>query len=392
MGSNCGVGVKPRGYDPGAPGLYDSKVRQPTLQDVADSARVHRATASRALNPATRHLVNAETAERVERAAQSLGYRPNPIARSLKTARSSSIGLVIPDLTNPLFPPIARGVEDVLGAVGYNAWIVNTDNDAAREAAAVESMRSRNVEGFVFATARLEHPLLEQLAAAGSPMVLVNRRVARSDIPSVTADDATGVSLAMRHLVELGHEKIVHLAGPQDLSTGLNRLRAFRQALQDHGLDDAPERLVVCHSWTENAGAQAVNTLLDADVDFTAVLAGNDLLALGCYDALEERGLTCPDDVSVVGFNDMPFIDKLSPPLTTIRIPHYELGAEAARLLLEDLSEPRRHPRSVLLPPTLVARQSTAPPRRTAAARRLGRPAGGRRGDRQQPSPGRAAR
>lgn len=351
-------------------------MRQPTLRDVAESAGVHPATASRALNPETRHLVNDETAERVERAAQSLGYRPNPIARSLKTARSASIGLVIPDLTNPLFPPIARGVEDVLGAVGYNAWLVNTDNDPAREAAAVESMRNRNVEGFVFATARLDHPLLEQLAAEGSPIVLVNRRVARSDIPSVTADDATGVALAMAHLIELGHREIVHLAGPQDLSTGVARLRAFRQALQDHGLPDVPERLVVCRAWTEAAGERAVNDLLDAGVRFTAVLAGNDLLALGCYDALAEHGLSAPADVSVVGFNDMPFVDKLSPPLTTVRIPHYELGAEAARLLLEVLRQPRRHPRSILLPPTLIVRTSTARPGRGTATRRSGRATG----------------
>lgn len=340
---------------------YESPVRQPTLQDVADGAGVHRATASRALNPAARHLVNGETAERVERVAQSMGYRPNPVARSLKTARSASVGLLIPDLTNPLFPPIARGVEDVLGAVGYNAWIVNTDNDPGREIAAVESMRGRNVEGFVIATARLEHPLLEQLAAQHIPIVLVNRRTSRPDICSVTADDATGVQLAMKHLVDLGHREIVHLAGPQDLSTGVNRLRAFRQALQDHDLPDRPERLVVCRSWTEVAGADAIRGLLDAGVGFTAVLAGNDLLALGCYDALGERGLTCPDDVSVVGFNDMPFVDKLNPPLTTVRIPHYELGAEAARLLLEDLRQPQRHPRSVLLPLTLVVRRSTAP-------------------------------
>ncbi|GFJ92917.1 LacI family DNA-binding transcriptional regulator [Phytohabitans rumicis] len=325
-------------------------MRQPTLQDVADTAGVHRGTASRALNPATRHLVNADTADRVDRAARSLGYRPNPIARSLKTSRSASIGLVIPDLTNPLFPPIARGVEDVLGEVGYNAWIVNTDNDPAREAAAVESMRVRNVEGFVFATARLEHPLLAELVAAGNPVVLVNRRVTGPEIPSVTSDDATGVGLAVRHLVELGHEKIAHLAGPQDLSTGRGRLRAFRQALEDHGLPDEPARRIICPSWTEAAGAAALTQLLDSDVDFTAVLAGNDMLALGCYDVLAERGLSCPGDLSIVGFNDMPFIDKLSPPLTSVRIPHYELGAEAARLLLTEIQEPGRHPRSVLLP------------------------------------------
>jgi LacI family transcriptional regulator len=346
------------------PGVHAaSAVRRPTLKDVAGEAGVHPATASRALNPETRHLVNDETAQRVHRVADSLGYQPNPIARSLKTARSSSIGLVIPDLTNPLFPPIVRGVEDVLGGVGYNAWIVNTDNDAARETAAVESLQNRSVEGFVFATARLHHPLLERLAAGGTPTVLVNRRLAMSDIPSVTGDDAGGIAMAMRHLVDLGHRKIVHLAGPQDLSTGVNRLRAFRQALEDHGLENSPSRLKLCSAWAETAGAKAVTELLDDGVEFTAVVAGNDLLALGCYDALAERGLSCPGDISVVGFNDMPFVDKLSPPLTTVHIPHYEVGAEAAHLLLERLRAPNRPARSILLPLTLVNRQSTAPPR-----------------------------
>lgn len=336
--------------------------RRPTLRDVASAAGVHPATASRALNPGTRDLVNAQTAERVLRSAQSLGYRPNPQARSLKTARSATVGLVIPDLTNPLFPPIARGVEDVLSRDGYSAWIVNTDNDEAREAAAVESLRDRNVDGFIFATAKLQHPIATQIADQDTPVVLVNRRTGKGDIPSVTPDDAAGVTLAMRHLVELGHRKIVHLAGPQTLSTGVNRLRAYQHALADHGLEYLPDRVVVCDAFTEEAGSKALGSLLDSGVEFTAVLAGNDLLAVGCYDALEERGLSCPDDVSVVGFNDTQFMDKLRPPLTTVHIPHYDIGAEAARLLLEELHSPGRHPRSVLLPLSLIVRQSTAPP------------------------------
>jgi LacI family transcriptional regulator len=346
---------------------------------VADSAGVHPATASRALNPGTRRLVNAETAERVSQVADALGYRPNPIARSLKTARSGSVGLVIPDLTNPLFPPIVRGIEDVLGPAGYNAWIVNTDNDPDRELAQIDSLRGRHVEGLIVATARLEHPFLEGLVAAGLPLILVNRRMARGDVPSVTADDAAGVALAVRHLVELGHRRIAHLAGPQDTSTGRTRARAYRQALQDHGLPDDPRLTVECASWTEAAGARALRELLDAGAAITAVLAGNDLIALGCYDTLAERGARCPADLSVVGFNDMPYADKLNPPLTTVRIPHYAIGVEAAQLLLDRLRDPQRHTRSVLLPLTLVVRGSTAaapdtrPRTRRAAA---GRPAG----------------
>ncbi|MDQ1586032.1 MAG: LacI family transcriptional regulator, partial [Actinomycetota bacterium] len=337
-------------------------VRPPTLRDVALGAGVHPATASRALNPATRPLVNTETASRVLRVAESLGYRPNPIARSLKTSRSATVGLVIPDLTNPLFPPIVRGIEDVLGPAGYNAWLVNTDNDADREESLIDSLRSRQVEGLIVATARLQHPLLDRLHAEGVRMVLINRRTANADLPSVTGDDATGVATAVAHLADLGHRRIVHLAGPQNTSTGLVRHRAFLQALRDHGLDDDLGLVAQCASWSEEEGARALRELLDAGREFTAVIAGNDLLALGCYDVFAERGIECPRDLSVVGFNDMPFIDKLRPPLTSVRVPHYELGSEAARMLLEGLRSPTWQVRSVLLPLTLTRRQSTGPP------------------------------
>jgi LacI family transcriptional regulator len=338
------------------------RVSAPTLRDVAQMAGVHPATASRALNPQTRPLVNADTARKVLRAAESIGYQPNPIARSLKTARSSTVGLVIPDLTNPLFPPIVRGIEDVLAAVGYSAWIVNTDNDPAREETQVESLRSRQVEGLIIATARREHPLLVRLHRMGVRMVLVNRRVDGLELPSVTADDDAGISMAVTHLAALGHTRIAHLAGPQQTSTGVARARAFRHAVRDLGLDDDPALIVECGYWSETEGAQALRRLLDAGTTCTAVVAGNDLIALGCYDVFAERGMRCPDDLSVVGFNDMPFLDKMNPPLTTVSIPHYELGSEAGRLLLDTIDDPERVPRSVLLTPSLVVRASTAPP------------------------------
>jgi len=299
----------------------------------------------------------------VLRAAESIGYQPNPIARSLKTARTGTVGLVIPDLTNPLFPPIVRGIEDVLTPAGYNAWIVNTDNDPAREETQVESLRSRQVEGLIIATARREHPLLVRLHRLGVRMVLVNRRVDGLELPSVTADDDAGISMAVAHLAALGHRRIAHLAGPQQTSTGVARSRAFRYAVRDLGLADDPELVMECGYWSEAEGAQGLRRILDAGVEFTAVVAGNDLIALGCYDVFAERGMTCPDDMSVVGFNEMPFLDKMNPPLTTVSIPDYEIGSEAARLLLDTIDDPERHPRSVLLAPSLVVRASTAPPR-----------------------------
>lgn len=338
------------------------RMAAPTLRDVAQLAGVHPATASRALNPSTRPLVNADTARKVLRAAESIGYQPNPIARSLKTARTSTVGLVIPDLTNPLFPPIVRGIEDVLTPAGYSAWIVNTDNDLAREETQVESLRSRQVEGLIIATARRDHPLLVRLHQLGVKMVLVNRRVEGTDLPSVTADDDAGIGMAVAHLAGLGHRRIAHLAGPQITSTGVTRARAFRHAVRDHGLADDPSLIIECGYWSETAGALALRRMLDSGAEFTAVVAGNDLIALGCYDVFAERGLTCPDDMSVVGFNEMPFLDKMSPPLTTVSVPHYEIGSEAARMLLDTIDYPDRPARSVLLAPSLVIRASTAAP------------------------------
>ena len=335
-----------------------------TLRDVAEAAGVHPATASRALNPATRGLVNAETARRVIKVAESLGYRPNPIARGLKTAKSGSIGLVIPDLTNPLFPPIVRGIEEVLEAAGYSGLVVNTDNDPGRERIQIDSLRSRQVEGLIVATALLDHPLMDELAREGVKMVMVNRRPEGIDVPSITPDDATGIRLAVEHLAGLGHRRIAHLAGPENTSTGVARARAFRAAVRDLGLDDDPALVRDCGYWTEEAGAECLRELLDSGAEFTAVVAGNDLIALGCYDVFAEREIACPDDMSVVGFNDMPFLDKLRPPLTTIAIPHHQIGTEAARLLLDAIAEPHRPARSVLLPLSLTVRGSTAPPRR----------------------------
>lgn len=337
-------------------------VRNTTLRDVADGAGVHPATASRALNPATRGLVNAETARRVLRIADQLGYHPNPIARSLKTSKSGTIGLVIPDLTNPMFPPIVRGVEEVLEIAGYTGLIVNTDNDPDRERILIDSLRARQVEGLVIATAVLDHPLLDELRNAGVPMVMVNRRTRGNDIASVGPDDPAGIRLAVGHLAEHGHQRIAHLAGPANTSTGLVRARTFRESMREHGLADDPALVVDCSAWSEEAGAAGLKQLLDSGAEFTAIVAGNDLIALGCYDVFAERGIACPDDISVVGFNDMPFLDKLRPPLTTVAIPHNQVGAEAARLLLDALTDPDRPTRSVLLPLTLVVRGSTAAP------------------------------
>ncbi len=330
-----------------------------TLRDVARLAGVHPGTVSRALNPQTRALVNERTARRVLDAAKELGYRPNPIARGLRTNRSNTIGVLVPDLMNPLFAAVVRGIEDGLREGGYTPLIANTDNDAERERVAYEAMSARQVDGFIAATARRDHWLLADRVRAGVKVVLVNRRVDSDALPAVTGDDRLGVGLAVEHLARLGHRRIAHLAGSQTLYTGWSRHMGFIDAMEANGLEPDPDLIVFSDAFTEREGARCSVELLTRRRDFTAVVAGNDLLALGCYDALEQAGLRCPEDVSVVGYNDMPFVDRFSPPLTTVRVPHYELGANAAALMLEQLRGTDMPPRQLLLAPELVIRGST---------------------------------
>lgn len=342
-------------------------MRRPTLKDVALAAGVHPATASRALNPLKKGDVNADTLRRVLRAAESLGYRPNTIAQSLRTSRTRTMGLIVPDLTNPLFPPIVRGADDVLSAHGYGVLIANTDNDAGREKLLVESLVSRNVDGLIVCTAMRDHPLLEDLCRT-IPMVLVNRRVDDVNIPSVVPDDAAGIRQAVSYLVQLGHRRIAHLAGPQNTSTGLNRLRAFRHAVIDAEVDDDPSLVIECAQWEEGDGARALRGALDDGLMFTAIVAGNDQLALGCYDVFEEYDIRCPEQVSVIGFNDITYLGKLRPSMTSVRIPQAAMGAEAAHMLLACIEDPGRQLGSVVLPVRLMVRGSTGIPRPQAAS------------------------
>jgi LacI family transcriptional regulator len=336
--------------------------RPATLRDVAAAAKVHPATASRALNPETRLLVSEDTAKRVAAAAARLGYRPNPVARSLRTRRSYTVGVLIPDLNNPLFPPIVRGLEDKLADAGYVALIGNTDADPDRERLLFEQMRARHVDGFVLATATLHDQMLAAAAEAEMPVVLMNRLSQDYSFPSVSVDNEQGARMAVTHLARLGHTRIAHIAGPQEASTGVSRLRGFRDGMTQHGLAVDDSLIAYATKYTVEEGTRCCRELLARRGTFTAIAAANDMLAVGCYAAFEEAAADCPDELSLVGFNDMPFIDRLRPPLTTVRFPHYQLGTEAAQLLLERIGGGAGPVKILYLAPELIVRGSTAAP------------------------------
>ena len=335
-------------------------IRQKNLADVARLAGVHASTVSRVLNPETRSMIGPAVAQKVLEAVAKIGYRPHAIAASLRTQRSSTVGVLIPDLTNPLFAAIVRGIEDALGEAGYTAMIGNSDNEPVRERTVLQKMRERRVDGLILATAHREDALIAECRADNIPLVLVNRTVDDRAVSAVVVDDAVGIQLAVDHLVGLGHRAIVHLAGPQDLSTGRLRQRSFARAMTAAGQAVDARLVLVCKAMTEAEGKRQFGALLARRAKFTAVLAGNDLIAMGCYDELAARGLACPAAVSIVGYNDIRFVDRMAPPLTTVRIPQYDMGAEAARLLLARMRDPRAPVQTITLRPTLIVRGSTS--------------------------------
>lgn len=329
-----------------------------TLKDVAKLVGMHPATVSRALNPRTTHLVSPETVSKVRKAADSLDYVPNPMASGLRTARSHTVGVVIPDLNNPLFAGMVRAAQDTLARAGYTPLLVNTDNEPATEAKVVASLRARRADGLIVATARREHPLLAELSDS-LPIVLVNRVTETVALPSVTTDEQHGVRLAVDHLVGLGHSSIVHLAGPNWSSTGHERAQAFHKAMRAHALPTARKSIPV-PAWSVDAAREVALKVLSTG-GVSGIVAANDQLALGALAATRQLSMRCPRDVSIIGYNDMPFMDLVDPPLTTVRVPVGDIGSEAARLLLSLLrDEAPATVKHVRLTPELIVRGSTA--------------------------------
>ena len=348
--------------------------RQPTMKQVAEVAGVHVSTVSRALNPATRSMVVPSVASRVLKAAKTLGYRVDPVAASLRTGRSQLVGMLIPDIATNVFAPILSGAIERLSIAGYSVLVAYVASDSEQQLDLVQGLVARRVDGLILATVTRRDPLVSFCLEQGIPAVLVNRSEQVARLSAVVSDDAAGMRLAVDHLVELGHRRIAHIAGPLEHSTGFLRKAGFMQALAAHGIDAASAPIEVAGTYTREHGRAAAERLLQRHREVTAVVAANDLLALGVYDALRELGRECPKDVSVVGHNDMPLVDLVQPALTTVRISHFEMGRQAADLLEQAIQDTAGAIRNVVLQPVLVARNSTARPRHASSKKGEPRP------------------
>jgi LacI family transcriptional regulator len=353
------------------PGLREKRV--PTLKDVARIAGVHPSTVSRALDPAQRSLVQEDTLIRIREVADEIGYRMDGVARSLRRRETKTVAVVVTDLGNPVFAPVLRGIAGRLEDAGYIALITETRDDHERLRFAIDKLHERRVDAFVIAAARRgDADLLKSLVTGGMPVVLVVRSLSGTGIPSVTAEDVSGGELAAAHLADLGHRRVAQLTGHQDVRPFFDRSVGFRRAAEERGLS-VVDFDAEASDPNPAAGAELTELLLSAGGEIpTAIFAHNDAMAIGALDVLKARGLDCPADVSVLGFNDAPFSDHVNPSLTTIGFPGERIGIAAAELALSVIEEPDHVVGSIAFPPVLVQRESTAPP--PSQARRLAKP------------------
>ncbi|MCY4020300.1 MAG: LacI family DNA-binding transcriptional regulator [Chloroflexi bacterium] len=327
-----------------------------TMQDVAEQAGVSKATVSHVINET--RFVEGATKERVQEAIRSLGYRPNVAARSLTTQRTRVIGLIVSDVTNTFFGEIMLGVEDVLIANGYSLMVCNTSEVLDREEYYIDILLRQGVDGIIAAATSQNWDALNEAAKLNIPIVMLDRTFDNAKSPYVGVNNRYGAYLGTKHLIERGYREIGILSGFQRLSTMRERLSGFEMALSEAGLP-LRELWSVASQLSIEDGQRAMRELMAQEERPRAVFVCNNLLSLGALMGLQALGMRCPQDVAIVGFDDHPWAQVSSPPLTVVRQPTYRIGETAARKVLQALNGDQDDIPSALFNCELVLRQST---------------------------------
>ena len=333
-----------------------SKRRRPTIYDVARLAGVSTATVSRALNGTGQVAEPKRVA--IDAAVEQLGYRPNTIARSLVTRSTQTIALLLPELTNPFYAELVTGIQQLTLERDYTMLLCTTGFDPVQEERYLRLLRAKHVDGALVDGLVLPPERIARFVEDGFPIVCLDRDVDSRAVPLVQVDNRMGARLATEHLLALGHTRIAHVMGAP-LRISEERLLGYQGALTKAGVPP-DSSLVAIGNFTETGGHDAMEQLLAADADLTAVFAGNDLSAIGAINAIVASGRSVPGDVSVVGFDDLRLARYTSPPLTTIRQPASEIARHATELLLGMIAGRQPGKLNHLFPPELVVRSSTA--------------------------------
>ncbi|MFC5827675.1 LacI family DNA-binding transcriptional regulator [Nonomuraea insulae] len=335
-------------------------MRQASIRDVAKLAGVSTATVARVLRGTT--PVSDALRERVEDAVAKLGYVPNAVARSLSRGRTQLLGLLVADISNPFFGEVARGLEDAAVAGGYQVLVGSSDLNPERERAVLAAFESRTVDGVALTSSTADSSTLRKLTASGMPMVFIDRRPADVAGPAVLCDNEAAARRAVQYLIGLGHTDLAMISGPRTMATAAQRLAGFRAACAEAGLSIRPECVREGYLGIEG-GSKAMRRVLELDTPPTAVFSFNNLLGVGALSATREMGVEVPGEVSLLTFDDMTLFPFVDPPVTAIAQPAYQMGTEAARLLLDALANPAaEQPKDIVLPSDFRIRSSCAAP------------------------------
>jgi LacI family transcriptional regulator len=327
----------------------------PTLKEVADIAGVSTATASRALSglPGVRDSLRAEIFE----AARSISYHPNRAARNLRVRSSRAVGVLIPDIENPFFTSMVCGIEDVLGKTDYSLLLASHNEDPEQETRRLEVFRADGVAGLIFVASRAPSGLYLEMGKAGRALVAVSRDVPRLRVDQVTVANQEGARAVVSHLIQLGHKRIAIINGPPVFPTARDRQAGYEEAHRDAGIAPDGSLTVLC-AFKQAEGYSAMQQLLNMPSPPTAVFAASNLLTLGALQAIHERHLGIPNEIAIVGFDEMPWAMSLRPPLTTVAQPAFDVGRTAAELFLARVREPSLPRRQVVLETQLIIRSS----------------------------------
>jgi DNA-binding LacI/PurR family transcriptional regulator len=334
----------------------------PNMKEIARIAGVSLGTVSHVLNDSAR--VREPLRRRVLEAVQAQGYQPSALARGLRRDKTNMIGMIIPDVTNPFFPAVVRGAEDVAFSNGYRLILCNTDNDHSKELVHLNELRTFLPSGLIVIPSNFSDltTQAESYKKSGTAVVCVDRLPKRWEGDSVTVANEQGAFNATRYLLEMGHRRIAIITGPLHLTNAEQRMSGFRRAMAKARLPVSPEYLQES-SFDLSGGHSKALLLLRMLPRPTAIFAGNDMIALGVIQAIRESGLHCPNDVSVLGFDDLDFAAFSNPPLSSVFQPGYQLGATAARILLDRVGGDKAGAKHVVLETQLKIRESIAAPR-----------------------------
>lgn len=329
-----------------------------TIKDIAKMAGVSTATVSMVLNNKDEHISEL-TKEKILQIAKEYNYVPNTMARSLVTKQTKTIGLVIPDIANPFFPEIARGAEDKANEAGYNIIFCNTDDNIEKEQRYVDMLSEKMVDGIIFTASSDRNYWLDKLHKQSIPIILLDRDIPlNGNVGRIVVNNQQGTYEGTKYLIEKGYKEIAFINGNIANETAKNRLAGFKSAMQDHGVELRSERILE-GSFKREWGYGAATWLLSQEIEFDAVVCGNDLIAIGAIRALKDAGKRIPQDVAVLGFDDIYMAKLVEPELSTISQPKYEMGYKASELLINMIEKKENMEQLIIFDTKLVIRKST---------------------------------